>query len=146
MHGGRFHHICQGKYRADKVDWQHGTEQCDESAAVPDRLHPKLHKGGLRHSRQGYGPRKNGCAGSCFPLPFPARACSMFPAARGKAAGMLTLRELKNIAETAPSGQKTPTARELRSSGKLIAERKIGESAGIAAYRNGQGCNRACSG
>ena len=50
---------------------------------------------------------------------------------------MLTLRELKNLAETAPSGQKTPTARELRSSGKLIAERKIGESAGIAAYRNG---------
>ena len=49
---------------------------------------------------------------------------------RIKAAGMLTLRELKNMAETAPSGQKTPTARELRSSGKLIAERKIGESAG----------------
>jgi RNA polymerase sigma factor (sigma-70 family) len=58
-------------------------------------------------------------------------------AARGKAAGMLTLRELKNMAETAPSGQKTPTARELRSSGELIAERKIGESAGIAACRNG---------
>lgn len=50
---------------------------------------------------------------------------------------MLTLRELKNMAETAPSGQKTPTVRELRSSGKLIAERKIGESAGIAAYWNG---------
>lgn len=50
---------------------------------------------------------------------------------------MLTLRELKNMAETAPSGQKTPTVRELRLSGKLIAERKIGESAGIAAYRNG---------
>ena len=50
---------------------------------------------------------------------------------------MLTLRELKNMAESAPSGQKTPTARELWLSGKLIAERKIGESAGIAAYRNG---------
>lgn len=50
---------------------------------------------------------------------------------------MLTLRELKNKAETAPSGQKTPIARELRSSRKLIAERKIGESAGIAACRNG---------
>ena len=50
---------------------------------------------------------------------------------------MLTLRELKNMAETAPSGEKTPTVRELRSSGKLIVERKIGESAGIAAYRNG---------
>lgn len=61
----------------------------------------------------------------------------MLPAARGKAAGMLTLRELKNIAETAPQGQKTPTARELRSSGKLIAEKKMGESIGIAAYRNG---------
>ena len=50
---------------------------------------------------------------------------------------MLTLRELKNMAESAPSGQKTPTARELRSSGKLIVERKIGERAVIEAYRNG---------
>ncbi len=61
----------------------------------------------------------------------------MFLAARGKAAGMLTLRELKNMAEIAPPKQKMPTARELRSTGKLIAEKKIGESAGIAAYRNG---------
>ena len=30
-----------------------------------------------------------------------------------------------------------PTARELRSTGKLIAEKKLGESAGIAAYQNG---------
>ncbi len=50
---------------------------------------------------------------------------------------MLTLRELKNMADTAPPGQKTPTARELRSAGEMIAEKKIGESAGIAAYRNG---------
>lgn len=59
---------------------------------------------------------------------------------------MLTLRELKNMAESAPSGQKTPTARELRSSGKLIVERKIGESAGIAAYRNGYAVYHAGSG
>ena len=50
---------------------------------------------------------------------------------------MLTLRELKNMAETAPPKQKMPTVRELRSSGKLIVERKVGESAGIAACRNG---------
>lgn len=61
----------------------------------------------------------------------------MIPAARGKAAGMLTLRELKNMADTAPPGQKTPTARELRSAGEMIAEKKIGGNAGIAAYRNG---------
>ncbi len=89
-------------------------------------------------SRESFRPRKkNGCAGSCFLLSFPACACSMFPAARGKAAGMLTLRELKNMTETAPSGQKPPTVRELRSSGKPIAERKVSESGGIAAYRNG---------
>jgi len=40
MHGGQFHYICQGKYCADKVDWQYGTGQCGRSAAVPDMPHP----------------------------------------------------------------------------------------------------------
>ncbi len=89
-------------------------------------------------SRQGFGPRKKtGAPEAVFRCLFRPVHAACFLAARGKAAGMLTLRELKNMAESAPSGQKTLTARELRSSGKLIAERKIGESAGIAAYRNG---------
>ena len=81
--------------------------------------------------------KKTGAPEAVFRCLFQTVHAAYFPAARGKAAGMLTLRELKNMAESAPSGQKTPTARELRLSGKLIAERKIGESAGIAAYRNG---------
>lgn len=56
---------------------------------------------------------------------------------------MLTLRELKDMAEIPPSGQRTPTAKELRLSGKPIAERRIGADAGIAAYRNGYAVYRA---
>lgn len=50
---------------------------------------------------------------------------------------MLTLRELKNMAETALPKQKMPTVRELRLSGKLIAEKEVGGCAGIAACQNG---------
>ena len=78
---------------------------------------PYPQKSGFRHGKRQHrdsfrSRKKNGCAGNCFLLPFPARACSMFPAARGKAAGMLTLRELKNMAETATLKQKMPTVRE----------------------------------
>lgn len=61
----------------------------------------------------------------------------MFPAAREKTAGMLTLSELKNMTETTQPKQKMLITRELRSTGKLIAERNVGECARIAAYRNG---------
>ena len=142
MYGEGFHHICWRKYRADKVEWQHGKTARLDTPPVTDMPHPipaeKRLRHGKRQQRDSFGHRKkNGRAGGCFLLPFPVHAYSRFPAARGKAAGMLTLRGLKNMAETAPTKQKMPTVRELRLSGKLIAEKEVGECAGIAAYWNG---------
>lgn len=91
-----------------------------------------------KDSRDGSMPRKkNGCAGGCFLLSFLPCGCCLFPAARGKAAPMLTFRELKNMADIPPKGQKTPTVRAARQSGSLIAEREMGGDAGIAAYQSG---------
>lgn len=50
---------------------------------------------------------------------------------------MLTLRELKNIADLPAPGQKTPTAKELRLSAEPIAEHGLGGDARIAAYQSG---------
>ena len=108
MYGEGFHHICWGKYRADKVEWQHGKTARLDTPPVTDMPHPipaeKRLRHGKRQHRDSFGHRKkNGRAGGCFLLPFPVHAYSRFPAARGKAAGMLTLRGLKNMAETAPT-------------------------------------------
>lgn len=50
---------------------------------------------------------------------------------------MLTLRELKNMAEIPPEGRKTPTVKELRISEKPIVEQTVGADAEIAAYKSG---------
>lgn len=57
---------------------------------------------------------------------------------------MLTLRELKDMADIPAPGRKTPTVRELKASAGLIAERDLGGDAGIAAYKSGYAVYSVC--
>lgn len=57
---------------------------------------------------------------------------------------MLTLRELKNMADVPKPGQKTPTAKELRSSDGLIADRALQGDAWISAYKSGYAVYSVC--
>ena len=50
---------------------------------------------------------------------------------------MLTLQELKEITETTKHGIKMPTARNLRETGKTVAEKHLKNDAWITAYQNG---------
>lgn len=50
---------------------------------------------------------------------------------------MLTLRELKKEVEMSKIGEKVPTAKQLRESGRLIEMEKMGKDAEICVYQNG---------
>ncbi len=69
---------------------------------------------------------------------FTAFACdASFLSARGKAAFMMTLQELKQSVETVVPGQKIPTAKNIRESGVAVAKEKLDGDTEITAYRNG---------
>lgn len=57
---------------------------------------------------------------------------------------MLTLKELKNMTEIPASGQKTPTAKELRASAEPVAEHILRGDAGIIAYKSGYAVYSVC--
>lgn len=50
---------------------------------------------------------------------------------------MLTLQELKRIADIPVSGEKLPTAKQLRITGLLIAQEQLGKDAEISVFQNG---------
>ena len=50
---------------------------------------------------------------------------------------MLTLQELKEITETTKQGTKMPTARNLRETGRTVAEKHLKNDTWITAYQNG---------
>ncbi len=50
---------------------------------------------------------------------------------------MLTLQELKEITETTKHGIKMPTARNLRETGRAVAEKRLKNDTWITAYQNG---------
>ena len=50
---------------------------------------------------------------------------------------MLTLQELKEITETTKHGIKMPTARNLRETGRAVAEKNLKNDTWITAYQNG---------
>lgn len=50
---------------------------------------------------------------------------------------MLTLQELKRIVDVPVPGQKTPSARRLAESGRIVARERLGADTQIAAYRSG---------
>ena len=50
---------------------------------------------------------------------------------------MLTLQELKEITETTKYGIKMPTARNLRETGRAVAEKHLKNDTWITAYQNG---------
>lgn len=49
----------------------------------------------------------------------------------------MTLQELKEITEIPEHGRKMPTARNLRNTGRLVAEKELKNDTWIAAYQNG---------
>lgn len=57
---------------------------------------------------------------------------------------MLTLRGLKNMAEIPAPREKTPTAKELRTSAEPVAEHILREDAGITAYKSGYAVYSVC--
>lgn len=50
---------------------------------------------------------------------------------------MLTLQELKKITDMPGDGEKLPTAKQLRITGLVVAQKQLGQEAEISAYRNG---------
>lgn len=50
---------------------------------------------------------------------------------------MLTLQELKRISDIPGYGEKLPTAKQLRKSGLIVAQERLGLDSKIAAYRSG---------
>ena len=57
---------------------------------------------------------------------------------------MLTLQELKEITETTKHGMKMPTARNLRETGRAVAEKQLKNDTWIIAYQNGFALYHAC--
>ena len=57
---------------------------------------------------------------------------------------MLTLQELKEITETTKHGIKMPTARNLRETGRAVAEKYLKNDTWITAYQNGYALYHAC--
>lgn len=55
----------------------------------------------------------------------------------------MTLQELKEITQTPEQGIKMPTAKNLRETGKAVAEKQIGNDTWIAAYQDGYALYRA---
>ena len=56
----------------------------------------------------------------------------------------MTLQELKETTKTPEQGIKMPTAKNLRETGKAVAEKQIGNDTWIAVYQNGYVLYRAC--
>ena len=50
---------------------------------------------------------------------------------------MLTLQELKKITDMPGDREKLPTAKQLRITGLMVAQKQLGQEAEISAYRNG---------
>ena len=50
---------------------------------------------------------------------------------------MLTLQELKKITDMPGDGENLPTAKQLRITGLVVAQKQLGQEAEISAYRNG---------
>ena len=57
---------------------------------------------------------------------------------------MLTLTELKNMADIPAPGQKAPTAKELRASEEPVAEHTLRGDARITAYKSGYAVYSVC--
>lgn len=57
---------------------------------------------------------------------------------------MMTLQELKEITEIPEQRIKMPTAKNLRETGRAVAEKQLGNHTWIAAYRNGYALYHAC--
>ena len=57
---------------------------------------------------------------------------------------MLTLQELKEITETTKQGIRMPTARNLRETGRAVAEKYLQNDTWITAYQNGYALYHAC--
>lgn len=61
-----------------------------------------------------------------------------------KAVCMLTLQELKEITEIPEQRIKVPTAKNLRETGRAVAEKQLENNTWIAAYQNGYALYHAC--